>query len=98
MNKELQFLIYNTPQENIKVDVVVKAETIWLTQKEMASLFGVQVPAISKYLKNIFEEGELDETVAVSKMEITTIHNLNTIISVEYQTIGKAKHKEIQCV
>jgi hypothetical protein len=46
MNKELQFLIYNTPQENIKIDAVVKDETIWLTQKAMAALFGVQIPAI----------------------------------------------------
>lgn len=74
MNKELQFLIYNTPQGNVKVDVVVKDETIWLTQKAMASLFDVQVPAISKHLKKIFEEGELNETVVVSKMEITTVH------------------------
>ena len=74
MNKELQFLIYNTPQENIKVDVVVKDETIWLTQKAMATLFGVQVPAISKHLKNIFDEGEVEEKVAVSILEITTQH------------------------
>jgi hypothetical protein len=74
MNKELQFLIYNTPQENVKVDAAVKDETIWLTQKTMAALFGVQVPAISKHLKNIFAEGELDENVAVSILEITTQH------------------------
>ncbi|KAA6328761.1 hypothetical protein EZS27_022376, partial [termite gut metagenome] len=100
MNKELQFLIYNTPQENIKVDVVVKDETIWLTQKAMATLFDVQIPAINKHLKNIFEEGELDEKVVISKMEITTMHgaiegktqtketnfyNLDAIISVGYR-------------
>ena len=100
MNKELQFLIYNTPQENIKVNVVIKDETIWLTQKAMATLFGVQVPAISKHLKNIFDEGEVDEKVAVSILEITTQHgaiaektqnietrfyNLDAIISVGYR-------------
>lgn len=105
MNKELQFLIYNTPQGNVKVDVVVKDETIWLTQKAMASLFDVQVPAISKHLKKIFEEGELNETVVVSKMEITTVHgamigktqtqeanfyNLDAIISVGYR-VNSAK-------
>ena len=74
MSKELQFLIYSTPQENIKVDVVVRNETIWLTQKAMAALFDVQVPAISKHLKNIFEDRELDEKVVVSRMEITTQH------------------------
>jgi predicted transcriptional regulator len=73
MNKELQFLIYNTPQEDIKVDVVVRDETIWLTQKAMATLFDVQVPAITKHLKNIFEEGELHEEATISKMEITTL-------------------------
>jgi hypothetical protein len=86
MNKELQFLIYNTPQENIKVDVVVKDETIWLTQKAMAALFGVQTPAISKHLKNIFHEGELDEKVVVSILEITTQHG--AIISVAVRHCG----------
>jgi len=98
--KELQFLMYNTPQENVKIDVVVKDETIWLTQKAMASLFGVQIPAISKHLKNIFEDGEVEEKVAVSILEITTQHgaiaektqnietkfyNLDAIISVGYR-------------
>ena len=100
MNNEINFLIYNTPQENIKIDVVVKEETIWLTQKAMATLFDVQIPAINKHLKNIFDEGELDEKVVVSKMEITTAHgaiadktqtketnfyNLDVIISVGYR-------------
>jgi len=109
--KELQFLIYNTPQENVKIDVVVKDETLWLTQKAMAALFDVQVPAISKHLKNIFEEGELDETMVISKMEITTVHgaiadktqskeanfyNLDAIISVGYRVnSAKATHFRI---
>jgi hypothetical protein len=74
MSKDLQFLIYSTPQEDIKVDVVMRDETIWLTQKAMAALFDVQTPAISKHLKSIFEEGELDEKVVISKMETTTAH------------------------
>jgi len=100
MNNEINFLIYNTPQEDIKIDVVVKDETIWLTQKAMAALFDVQIPAINKHLKNIFEEGELNEKMVVSKMEITTAHgaiadktqtketnfyNLDVIISVGYR-------------
>ena len=104
VNKELQFLMYSTPQEDVKVDVVVQDETIWLTQKAMAALFDVQVPAINKHLKNIFEEGELDEKVVVSKMEITTMHgamadktqtkgtnfyNLDAIISVGYRVNSK---------
>jgi hypothetical protein len=97
MTKELQFLIYNTPQEDIKVDVVVRDETIWLTQKAMATLFDVQVPAITKHLKNIFEEGELHEEATISKMEIVQneggrdvkrnidFYNLDAIISVGYR-------------
>lgn len=105
MSKELQFLIYSTPQADIKVDVVIKDETVWLTQKAMATLFDVQVPAINKHLKNIFEEGELDEKVVISKMETTTAHgaiegktqtkstnfyNLDTVISVGYR-VNSAK-------
>jgi len=100
MENQLQFLMYNTPQENVKIDVVVKNETIWLTQKAMATLFGVQIPAINKHLKNIFEQGELLEKVTISKMEIITQHgaipektknietnfyNLDAIISVGYR-------------
>ena len=100
MDKQIQFLIYNTPTEQVKVEVVIKDETLWLTQKAMAELFGVGVPAISKHLKNIFIEGELNEEVVVSKMEITTTHgalanktqtketqfyNLDAIISVGYR-------------
>lgn len=100
MNKELQFLVYRSADEDVSVDAIVKDETVWLTQKGMAELFGVQTPAISKHLKNIFEEGELIESVVVSKMERTTIHgaipektqtketnyyNLDAIISVGYR-------------
>lgn len=100
MNKELQFLIYSTPTGSVSVDVVVKEETLWLTQKAMASLFGVQVPAISKHLKNIFKEGELNEKLVISILETTAEHgaikgkeqkketqfyNLDAIISVGYR-------------
>ena len=53
MNKEFQFLIYNVPTEDVTVNAIIKDETIWLTQKAMAELFGVEVPAISKHLANI---------------------------------------------
>lgn len=62
------------PEADGKVQVVIKEETLWCTQKAMAQLFGVGVPAISKHLKNIFEEGELSREVVVSKMEITNQH------------------------
>lgn len=72
MNKEFQFLIYNVPTEDVTVNAIIKDETIWLTQKAMAELFGVQTPAVNKHLKKIFDEGELDEKVVISKIEITT--------------------------
>ncbi|MCR5455188.1 MAG: virulence RhuM family protein [Bacteroidales bacterium] len=71
---EIQFILYNMPGEDGKVQVVIKDETIWATQKAIAQLFGVGVPAISKHLKNIFAEGELNEKVVISKMETTTQH------------------------
>ena len=74
MSNEIQFLLYNMPDSDGKIQVVVKDETLWCTQKAMAQLFGVGVPAISKHLKNIIDEGELDKNVVVSKMEITTQH------------------------
>ena len=52
MNNELKYLIYNTQEEGVSVNVIVRNETIWLTQKAMAELFGVEVPAISKHLEN----------------------------------------------
>ncbi|MCD8202484.1 MAG: virulence RhuM family protein, partial [Prevotella sp.] len=69
-----QFLLYNLPDAEGNVQVVIKNETIWCTQKAMADLFGVGVPAISKHLKNIFNDEELQEEVVVSILEITTEH------------------------
>ncbi len=74
MGREFNYLLYKSVDENISVNALIKDETIWLTQKAMAELFGVQTPAISKHLKNIFEEGELEEEVVISKMEIPTPH------------------------
>ena len=95
--KELSFLMYTSKEENISVNVIVKDETIWLTQKAMAELFGVGIPAISKHLKNIFDEGELDRFSTISILEIvqkegnrnikrdTEFFNLDAIISVGYR-------------
>ncbi len=97
MNKELQFLIYNTPDDSASVNALLKNETIWLSQRAMAELFDVEVPAISKHLSNIFVEGELYENATVSKMEIVQqegsrqvkrkmdFYNLDAIISVGYR-------------
>lgn len=77
MANEMQFLLYNMPDQDGKVQVVIKDETIWCTQKAMAQLFGVGIPAISKHLKNIFEEGELQMDSVISKMETTAADNKN---------------------
>lgn len=77
MAKEIQYLLYNMPGEDSKVQVVIQDETIWCTQKALAQLFGVGIPAISKHLKNIFEEGELQMDSVISKMEITAADNKN---------------------
>ena len=108
MTNEIQFILYNLPDNEGSVQGVVRDETIWLTQKAMAQLFGVNVPAISKHLRNIFDSEELNENVVVSKMEITTEHgaiegktqtheamfyNLDAIISVGYRVNSvKATH------
>ena len=88
------FLLYNMPEDSGKVQVVIKDETIWCTQKAMAQLFGVGVPAVSKHLKNIFEEGELMADSVISKMETTatddktyetSYYSLDAIIAVGYR-------------
>lgn len=82
------------PDADGKVQVVIKGETLWCTQKAMAQLFGVGIPAISKHLKNIFEEGELVADSVISKMETTaadgknyttTYYSLDAIIAVGYR-------------
>lgn len=104
MSKELQFLIYNTPQEDIKVDVVIRDETIWLTQKAMAELFDVDRSVITKHLGNIFNEGELQEnsvcanfahTAKDGKSYNTNFYSLDAIISVGYR-VNSTKAKEFR--
>lgn len=94
MSNEIQFLLYNMPDADGKVQVVIKGETLWCTQRAMAQLFGVGIPAISKHLKNIFEEGELVADSVISKMETTaadgknyttTYYSLDAIIAVGYR-------------
>ena len=98
MNNNLTpFFLYPLPNNEGEVSALIKDDTIWLTQKSMAHLFGVNLPAISKHLKNIFEEGELEINSTVSKMEIVRneggregkrsidFYNLDAIISVGYR-------------
>lgn len=102
MDKKLNFLLYTTAEENVKIGVVVKDETLWLTQKAMAELFDVKVPAISKHIKNIYQEGELSENTTISKMETVVnrgfrgeiieeidYYNLDMIIAVGYRVNSK---------
>ena len=74
MKDGIQYILYNLPEEQGEVQVVVENETLWVSQKAMAQVFGGGEPAISKHLKYIFDEGELIREVVVSKMEITTQH------------------------
>lgn len=94
MSDQNQFLLYTAPNGAVKVDVVLKDETVWLTQKALAELFGVQVPAINKHLKNIFDSGELVEDSVISILDTTATdgknyqtryYNLDAIIAVGYR-------------
>ena len=98
MNESNDLLIYKNKDGNIIVDAIYKDENLWLTQKGMSKVFDVNVPAISKHLKNIFEEEELKKDSVVSKMEITAddakkynteVYNLDAIIAVGYRVNSK---------
>ena len=99
-----EFLLYKTDSGDIKVDVLLQNETIWLPQSKIAELFEVQRPAITKHLKNIFDSGELDEKVVCSILELTMPHgaikgktqtkptkfyNLDAIIAIGYRINSK---------
>ena len=97
MTHHQQFLLYTAPDGAVKVEVYFNDETVWLTQKALAELFGVKVPAINKHLKNIFDSGELTREETISKMEIVQregerdvardveFYNLDAIIAVGYR-------------
>jgi hypothetical protein len=94
MSDQNQFLLYTAPDGAVKVDVFFKDETVWLTQKALAELFGVKVPAINKHLKNIFESSELIESSVISILETTAAdgknyqtryYNLDAIIAIGYR-------------
>lgn len=91
MNKEFEFLLYNTPDEDVEVNVVVNNETVWLTQKSMAELFERDISVISRHVKNVFEEGELEEESNLQFLQIPSsdkkvaFYSLDVIISVGYR-------------
>lgn len=99
-----EIIIFKTNDEKVAVNVVLEDETVWLTQEQMAQIFGVQLPAITKHLKNIFSDGELNENMVSSILEHTTTHgaikgktqlqkvkiyNLDAIIAVGYRVNSK---------
>ena len=97
-NQQHSIVLYQNDNTNVCVSVFYSNETFWLTQKVMAELFGVQKAAISKHLKNIFEDGELDENTVVSILETTAddgkkystnYYNLDAIIAVGYRVNSK---------
>ena len=94
MAKESEIIFYKTDDGNVKIEVFYQDETFWMTQKKISELFGVQRPAITKHLKNIFDSGELVEESVSSILEhtaedgknyMTTFYNLDVIIAVGYR-------------
>ncbi len=94
MTKESEIIFYQGEDGNVKIEVFYHDETFWMTQKKIAELFGVQRPAITKHLKNIFGSGELEENSVSSILEHTaddvknyktTFYNLDAIIAVGYR-------------
>ena len=94
MSKEIQFILYNLPEKEGKVQVIIRDETLWCTQKAMAQLFGVDRTVVSKHLKNIFESAELQQdsvcakfahTAEDGKIYNTQFYNLDAVISVGYR-------------
>jgi hypothetical protein len=100
-----QFLLYSTPEKGVKVEIFLKDETVWLSQKRMAELFGVDVTTINEHLKNIFKSGELEEVRTIGKFPIAQkegnrdvkrqvqFYNLDVILSVGYRV---SSHKATQ--
>lgn len=100
-NQKTNIVLYSGDEGAATVEVLIRDETMWLTQKTMAQLFNVEVPAIAKHLKNIFSEGELEETSTISKMEIVqkegnrnvvrevNYYNIDAIIAVGYRVNSK---------
>lgn len=105
MNKEMRMVLYHADDSDTEVNVVFQNDSIWATQKSMAELFAVNPPAINKHLKNIYAEGELQESSTISKMEIVQneggrqvkrlvdFYNLDAIISVGYRVNSRSATK-----
>ena len=96
-SKQMKMVLYQSDEGDVSVNAYIKDETLWITQKAMAELFGVGVPAVSKHLANIYEEGELDKAATISKMETVqqegnrevkrqvVMYSLDAVIAVGYR-------------
>lgn len=108
MNKQIHYVLYHSDETDVSVNAVIQNDSIWVTQKAMADLFAVNISSVSRHLKNIFEEGELDEKVVIAKIATTTQHgaiegktqtkdvnfyNLDAIISVGYRVNSRQATK-----
>ena len=108
MNKQIHYVLYHSDESDVAVNAVLQNDSIWVTQKAMADLFDVNISSVSRHLKNIFEEGELDEKVVIAKIATTTQHgalegktqtkdvnfyNLDAIISVGYRVNSRQATK-----
>ncbi|MCD7841797.1 MAG: virulence RhuM family protein [Lachnospiraceae bacterium] len=105
MYNEMQFLIYKAADEDVSVNAVIKDESVWLTQKSMAELFGCSSDNISLHLKNIYSDGELDETATAEEISVVQtegsrqvrrkqkFYNLDAIISVGYRVNSRKATK-----
>ena len=98
MSKDIAFILYNTPEYSEKVQVIIKDETLWMTQKAMGELFGCSSDNIGVHLKNIFSTGELEANSVTEKISatasdgknyLTKFYNLDAIISVGYRVNSK---------
>ena len=91
-----EFLLYKTPNGEVKIEIIFHNENVWLTQKRMALLFNVGVPAISKHLDNIYEEGELEREATISILEtVQNEGNRQVKRKLEYYNLKKSYLNEM---
>ena len=104
MSNDFRFLMYQSAEENVSINAIIKDETIWLSQKGMAELFGCSTDNISLHLKNIFSDGELTKDSVTEKISVTAadgknyptqFYNLDAIISVGYFLLGYARERHM---
>ncbi|MDY6309093.1 MAG: RhuM family protein [Oribacterium sp.] len=94
-SKQMEMVLYHSNDGDVSINAYIKDDTLWITQKAMAKLFGVGVPAINKHLSNIFEEGELSEAATISKMEIVQTSHDSEIAYHFYATVQNKFHYAI---